>query len=192
MTLHVFAVDAGRHELRGGDDDWVALLGVDEVVELRLALGVVAGDAHDVLAVLGAEVAFALTSASRIRSAWSMSSQKTMVLSYRSVSVRNCVTFFATKLRALLQHERAVEVALVVDAVLDLLAELVALALLGAPAGEVLVEVDADDLVGREEAVLDPLLERVRVDRLAEVVRGRDIGRLLRRRRETDLRRAEK
>jgi hypothetical protein len=56
MTLHVLRVDAGRHELRGRDDDRVALLGVDEVVELGLALGVVPGDAHDVLAVLGAEV----------------------------------------------------------------------------------------------------------------------------------------
>jgi hypothetical protein len=39
--------------LRGGGDDRVALFGVDEVVELGLALVVVAGDAHDVLAVLG-------------------------------------------------------------------------------------------------------------------------------------------
>jgi hypothetical protein len=68
---------------------------------------------------------------------------------------------------------------------------LVELALLGPPAGEVLVEVDADDLVRREEAVLDALLERVRVDRLAEVVRRRDVGRLLRRRGQADLGRAE-
>ncbi len=52
------------------------------------------------------------------------------------------------QLGPLLQDHGPVEVALVVDAVLDLLAELVELALLGPPAGEVLVEVDADDLVG--------------------------------------------
>ena len=45
------------------------------------------------------------------------------------------------------------------------------------PAEQVLVEVDADDLVGGEEAVLDALLERVGVDRVAEVV---DVGDVLR------------
>ena len=47
-------VDAGGHQLRGRGDDRVALVGVDEVVELGLALVVVAGDPHHVLAVLGA------------------------------------------------------------------------------------------------------------------------------------------
>ena len=100
-----------------------------------------------------------------------MSSQNTMVLAKRSVALRNSVTLRGDQLGALLEDEGPVEVLLVVYAVLDLLAVLVDLALLGPPAGEVLVEVDADDLVGGEEAVLDALLERVGVDRLAEVVR---------------------
>ena len=64
----------------------------------------------------------------------------------------------------------------VVVAVLDHLAVLVGLALLRPPAVKVLVEVDADDLVGREEAVGDALLERVGVDRVAEVL---DVGDVL-------------
>ncbi len=42
---------------------------------------------------------------------------------------------------------------------------LVALALLWAPAEQILVQVDAHDFVGREKAVLDALPQRVGVDR---------------------------
>ena len=45
-------VDAGGEQAGGGDDDRVSGLRVDEVAELGLALGVVAGDAHDVAFVL--------------------------------------------------------------------------------------------------------------------------------------------
>ena len=41
LEIHL-GVDAGGHELRSGDDDRVALLGVDEVVELGLADGIIA------------------------------------------------------------------------------------------------------------------------------------------------------
>ena len=50
-------------------------------------------------------------------------------------------------------------------------------ALLGPVAFHVDVDVDLDDLVRREEAVVDALLQRVGVDRLAEVV---DVGDVLR------------
>ena len=92
------------------------------------------------------------------------------------------------ELGALFQDEVAVEVVLVVDAVLDHLAVLVELALLGSPALQVLVEVDAHDLVGREEAVLDALLERIGVDRFAEIVDVGDVLGFLGRGGEADLR----
>ena len=47
---------------------------------------------------------------------------------------------------------------------------------------------DFDDLVGREEAVVDALLQRVGVDRLAEVVDVRDVLGFLRRGGQADLR----
>ena len=76
----------------------------------------------------------------------------------------------------------------VVFAVLDDLAVLVGLALLRAPAVEVLVEVDAHDLVRGEEAVGDALPERVGVDRVAEVLDVGDVLRLLGRGGQADLR----
>ena len=49
-------IDAGREQPRGRDDDGVFRLGIDEVAELGLAFGVVAGDAHHVAVVLLHEI----------------------------------------------------------------------------------------------------------------------------------------
>ena len=62
------------------------------------------------------------------------------------------------------------------------------LPLLRPVAFDVAVDVDLDHLVGREEAVVDALLQRVGVDRLAEVVDVGDVLRLLRRGGQADLR----
>ena len=67
------------------------------------------------------------------------------------------------------------------------LPSLVDLALARAVAFDVHVDVDLDDLVGSEEAVVDALLERVGVDRLAEVVDVGDVLGLLRRGGQADL-----
>ena len=55
------------------------------------------------------------------------------------------------------------------------------------PALEVLVEVDADDLVWGQETVVDPLLEGIGVDGVAEVRERRNVARLLRRRRQSEV-----
>ena len=98
------------------------------------------------------------------------------------------MTFAATSSVRFSRIEVPVEVAVVVFAVFDHLAVLVRLAGFGPPAVEVLVEADADDLVGREEAVVDALPERVGVDRVAEVLDVGDVLRFLGRGGEADLR----
>ena len=45
-------VDAGGEQPRGRDEDGILRLRVDEVAELGAALGIVAGDAHDVAVIL--------------------------------------------------------------------------------------------------------------------------------------------
>ena len=92
------------------------------------------------------------------------------------------------QLRAVVEHQRAVEILGVVDAVLDLVALAVELALLRAVAFHVAVDVDLDDLVGREEAVADALLQRIGVNRLAEIVDVGDVFGFLRRGGQADLR----
>ena len=87
---------------------------------------------------------------------------------------------------AVLEHDIVVVVRVVVDAVLDLPAEEIALALARAPALAD-VRLHVDDAERREEAVVDALPQAVGVDGLAEVVDVRDVGRLLRRGRHADL-----
>ena len=91
------------------------------------------------------------------------------------------------QLGAVVEDQRAVEILLVVDAVLDLVALAVEFALLRPIALHVAVDMDLDHLVGREEAVADALLQRVGVDRLAEVVDVGDVFGLLRRGGQADL-----
>ncbi len=74
-----------------------------------------------------------------MRSAWSMFSQKTMVLEKRSVALRNSVTLGGHERGARLQDQVAVVVAVVVLAVLDAWPRLVGLADLRPPAVQVLV-----------------------------------------------------
>src|SRR3546814_4633061 len=84
---------------------------------------------------------------------------------------------FGDELGAIIQHQVPVEILGVVDAVFDLVPVAVYLSLLWSIAFNIAVDVNLDDLVGREEAVANALLQAVGVNRLAEVS---DIGGVLR------------
>jgi hypothetical protein len=150
-------VDTGRQKFRGCNNDRVLRFGVNEVIELGLAFVVVARDPHHILAVLRAKVAIF------VDESLAHSLGMIDVLAKDDRLVESIGPF--QKLRdlarhqgcSLLQDERAIEVALVVDAVLDFLAMLVALSSFRTPTGEVPIEIDAHDLVRGEKAILDPL-----------------------------------
>ena len=145
---------------------------VDEVAELGLALGVAAGDAHDVAVVLGDQIGVLVDERlAHPRRVFLIDAEDDGLLEAVAALLEELGDLLGDQLGAVVEHQRAVEVLGVVDAVLDLLALAVELALLGPVALHVAVDVDLDHLVGREEAVADALLQRVGVDRLAEVVR---------------------
>src|SRR5450631_2227139 len=83
-------------------------------------------------------------------------------------------------LGAFVDYKRTVEILCVVDAVLDHFPVAVDFALLRPVALDIDVNMNFDDLVGRQEAVLDSLLERIRVDGSAEILDVGDVLRLLR------------
>ena len=125
----------------------------------------------------------------RIRAACSSSTQKTMVFWNRSpLCLRKFDTFLATQLGALVDHKVAVKILLVVDAVFDFVAISVSLALFGTVAFHIHIDMHLDDLVGCKEAVMDTLLERVGVNRCAEIMDIGDIFGFLGRGGEADLR----
>ena len=88
---------------------------------------------------------------------------------------------------ALVQHQGAVEVLGVVDAVPDLFAVAVELAFFGTVAFDVAIDVDLDDLVGGEEAIADALFQGVGINRLSEVIDVGDVFGFFRCRGQADL-----
>jgi len=79
------------------------------------------------------------------------------------------------QLGALFQDQSPVIIHFVVFAVFNQLAVFVGLAIFRPPPFQVAVDADADDFVGREEAIGNALPEGVGVDRVAEIL---DIGNL--------------
>ena len=62
---------------------------------------------------------FSLTRASRIRSAWSISTQKTIVFEYLSVLFEELSYLLCHNLRSFLDDEFPIEILLLVNAVID-------------------------------------------------------------------------
>ncbi|MNQ58901.1 hypothetical protein D3C85_731200 [compost metagenome] len=163
------SIDAGGHQLAGGGNDWVARLRVDEVIQLGLAFLVIAGDTHDVFAILGhalrVEVDQGLAHALGVVD---VVAEDDGFLK-RIGGLEEFGNLLRHQLGARLDHQGAVHILEVVDAVFDQLAILVEHALGRSPALQVFVEVDAHHFVGGEKAVFDALLQGVAVNRLTEV-----------------------
>ena len=182
-------IHAGGEQARGGDEDRVLGLRVDEVAELGAALGIVAGDAHDVAGVLLDEVGVLVDEGlAHAGGVFGVHAEDDGLLEAVAALLEELGDLLGDELGAVVDDEGAVEILLVVDAVLDLVAVAVELAFFGTVALDIQVDVDLDDLVGGEEAVLDALLERVGVDRLAEVMDVGDVLGFLGRGGEADLR----
>ena len=105
-------------------------LGVDEVAELVLALAVVAGDPHHVAAVLGGEVRVLVDQRlPHPRRVLLVDAEDDRLLEPVAALLQELGDALGDELGALVDDQRAVEILLVVDAVGDLLALAVGLAL---------------------------------------------------------------
>ena len=78
------------------------------------------------------------------------------------------------------QNQRAVKVRDVVDAICDLVTVAIKLPFFGTVAFHIAVNVDLDDLVGRQKTVANTLLKGVGINGFTEVVYVGDVLRLLR------------
>ena len=182
-------VDAGGEQPRGGDQHGVSGFRVDEVAELRLPFGIAAGDAHDVAVVTVHEVGVLVDEGlAHAGGVLPIHAENDGLLKGIAGFGQEPGDLAGDELGPFVQHEVAVEIPGVVDAILDLHAVAIQLPFLGAVALHVAVDVDPDDLVGGEEAVLNALLEGVGVNGRAEVMDVGDVARLPGRGREADLR----
>ena len=184
-------IHAGREQTRRRHEDGILCFRVDEVPELRLALGVASRDAHDVAVILVAQV-FVLVDQGlpHARGMFFIHAKDDGLLEAVAALLQEVGDLLGDELGAVVDDERAVEVLRVVDAVFDFVAVAVRLAPLRPVAFDIDVDMDLDDLVRRKEAVLDALLERVGVNRLPEIMNVGDVLGFLRRGREPDLGRA--
>ena len=181
-------VDTGGEQARGGDDDRIFRLRVDEVADLGAAFGIIAGDAHDVAFVLLDQVRVLVDQGlPHPGGVFGVHTEDDGFLEAVAAFLEELGHLPGDTLGALVDDQIPVEVLLVVNAVLDLVAVLVGLPLFGAVALDIDIEVDLHHLVGRKEAVADAFLQRVGVNRFAEVVDIGDVFRLLRRGGEADL-----
>ena len=163
-------VHAGAHELGGGGNDRVGFFGIDKVVQLQLAFGVVAGDLHHVFGLCGTQVGIGV--GQRLAHARSMVNvfAKNDGLGIAVGGLEVFGDLGGHRNVALLQHQLAVHVLGGVDAVFDGVAVFVQHAHRGAPAEGVFVHIYPDDFVGCQVAVFNALLEAVGVGRLAKVI----------------------
>ena len=88
---------------------------------------------------------------------------------------------------ASIDHQVAIEILLVVEAILNLHAAIIHVTRLRAIAFHVHIEMHTDHFVGRQEAIADALLERIGVEGLTEVLDVRHIFGFLRCGGEADL-----
>ena len=163
-------------------------LRIDEVAELGLPLGITAGNAHDVAGIRGREVGIlvdqCLAHPGRV---FGIDAKHDGFLEPVAAFLQEGRDLLRHQLGPVVNHQRAVEILDIVNAVLDKRALPVELAFLRAVAFDVAVDMDPDHLVGRQEAVADALFERVGEHRLAEIVDVGDVFRLFRRGGEADL-----
>ena len=169
-------IDAGGHELGGHRDDGKGGFWIDEVVELGLALVVVAGDAHDIPAIGGGQVLIGIDQglAHALRMVDVLAEDDGLGVAIRRLEKLGDLG--GDQDRALFEYQIAVIVAVVVFAILDGMTKLVGLPQRRSPAVQIPVKPDPHHLVGRQKAVGDPLPQGVAVEGLAEVV---DVGDVL-------------
>ena len=161
---------------------------VNEISELVLAFRIVPGDSHDVPTILCEEVWVLiderLTHSSCV---FLIDTEKDRLLEAVPALLEEFGDTLGDQLRAIVDHERSVEILLVIDPVRHLLALPVRLSLGRAVAVDVDVDVDIDDFVRSEKAILDTLLKGIRVDRRSKVMDIGDVFRFLGSRGQPDL-----
>ena len=151
------SIDTGGHEFGGGGDDGIWALGKDKIIELDLALFVVAGNAHDVLAILRHQISVfidqGLTHAFGVVNIFAKNDRL-----IESVDLFEKFTdLYCHQQGSGFNDQRLVEIFLVIDTILDFVAKFINHPLIGSPAAQIPVKVNANNLVWSQEPIVDAL-----------------------------------
>ena len=181
------SVHSSTHQTRRAGDHRIRGFRIDEVVELSLALVVVASDPHDVFVIGSGEVGVRVDH--RLPHPFGMVDvfAKDDGLGKAIGGLEEFCDLGSDQFRTRFEDQVAIKVCVVVFPVFYDFPVLVRLTQFWPPAVEVFVKADPNHLVGRQEAVGDPLPERVGVNGLAEVFDIGNVFRFLRCRSEANL-----
>ena len=167
--LRHLTVGAGRQELGGGRDDRILRGDGDEVIELALSVVVRAGDAHHVVRVLLHHVLVHLNERNPHAFGSVLGSTEHDGLLHSPIVLQVLRDLEGDFVDTVSEDDVVIVVGVVVDAVLDLAAIVVALALERTPA-DADVQRHAEHTERREEAIVDAGLQAVFIDRFSEVI----------------------
>ena len=167
-------IDAGGKQARGRDQYGICGFRVHKVVELGLTFGVVAGDTHDIVVVLIYQIGVLIDEGlSHAAGVFLVDAKDDRFLEPVAAFLQKLRHLAGDQLGAFVQHQGVVKVPGVVGAVFDLIAVSVALVSFRAIAFYIPVNMNFDDFVGREKAILDALFQGVGIDRIPKVM---DVG----------------
>ena len=140
-------VHTGGEQARGGDEDGIPGLRVDEATDLGTALGVIPGDPPDVTVILLNEVRVLIDEGlAHPGGVFGVHAENDGLLKPVAALLEEVGDLFRHELRAVVDDEGAVEVLLIVETVLDLVTLTVHGAFLRAVAFDIPVDVDLHHL----------------------------------------------
>src|SRR3989344_1105531 len=177
-----FDIHACGEELGGSDNGGIVFVRLDEAIKLLLALFIVAGDAHDIAHVLASSLTRGIDQgATPALGVFGGAAKDDGLSKWITKDIEIFDNLLGHYLVALGENDSLIDILELIDTVGHGVAVVIECAGHGAPTGGIVVEDNADNFVRSEEAIINPLRERVGVDRVLEEMRRTSVFGFLRR-----------
>ena len=153
-----FAINAGSHQFGGGNNCRILFIRIDEIIELRLAFGIVAGNAHDIFRIDFYPLAVFIDK--RLAHALGMVNidAKNYGFSKRVIFIEPTGNTAGNRARTLINDDIFLKVFAQKKTVFNFIAIYIGFAFRRAPAFQIFIESDANHFIGCGKAVFDALL----------------------------------
>ena len=153
-----FAIDAGGHQFGGSNNCRILLIRVDEIIKLRLAFGIVAGNAHNIFRIDFYPLAVFLNQ--RLAHALGVVNidAKNNGFGKRVIFIEPTGNAPGNRAGALINDDIFLKFFAQIKAVFDFIAVYISFAFRRAPAFQILIQPNANHFIGCEKTVFNALL----------------------------------
>ena len=166
-------IHARAHQLGGGGNDGIAAFRKDKIIQLFFAFLVIAGNTHHIAVVFSHQIRVCIDQGLAHALGVIDVFTKNNGLVEAVAGFKKLGDLVGYPLGALFQHQGAVKITLVVNAVLNECVVFIDHAFAGSPASQVFIQINTHHLVRSQKAVINALAQGVGVNGLTKVV---DIG----------------